>query len=111
MAFKIGKVIKVLNPHQVVINLGKEDGLKIGDRYLIYVESEEIIDPDTGLSLGFLEVSRGTTCVSHVQPNMAVLSSDMPSQRQALVDDGCVPLFGSCVGDRVRFIDSHTLST
>ena len=71
------KVAHVQNALQVVINVGSLDGVKKGQRFQVYSIGEEIFDPDSGESLGSLEVIRGTGRVTHVQDKMATLESDM----------------------------------
>lgn len=39
----------------VIINAGEKGGVSVGDRFVIYRPGEELIDPDTGLSLGSME--------------------------------------------------------
>ena len=71
------KIATILNDYKVVINAGAENGVCTGQRYLIYALSDdEILDPDTGKSLGYLEIVKGTGIVTHVQNNMATLESD-----------------------------------
>jgi len=48
----VAKVIKVDANGIVFINKGANVGLKIGDVLNIYRQGEELIDPDTGISLG-----------------------------------------------------------
>ena len=48
-----GKVVKA--DGQIYINAGLEAGVAIGDRFVVYRPGEELIDPDTGLSLGSTE--------------------------------------------------------
>ncbi|ELS46899.1 hypothetical protein C789_3305 [Microcystis aeruginosa FACHB-905 = DIANCHI905] len=44
---------------------------------MIYgISEEEIIDPNTGESLGYLEIVKGTGRVINVQDNMATIESD-----------------------------------
>ena len=62
---------------QVSLNIGREDGVKLGNKYLIYSLSDhEIIDPDTHKSLGFLEIVKGTGTVTHVQDTMCTITSN-----------------------------------
>lgn len=71
------KIAAVLNDYKVVINAGADNGIRKGQRYLIYALSDhEIIDPDTGKSLGYLEIVKGTGVIIHVQDKMATLESD-----------------------------------
>jgi len=75
---KVAKVASVSEDNQtVVINQGSADGVAIGQRFLIYSIGQEIKDPDSGESLGNLEVVKGTGKVTHVQQRMATISSDM----------------------------------
>lgn len=71
------QVARVLRNDQVVINAGFNKGLKLGDRFLIYeLSDDEITDPNTGESLGRLEIPKGTGRIVGVQDRMAVLESD-----------------------------------
>jgi len=71
------KVIKVIDYYEkVVINRGAEHGIKEGQRFLIYALDEELLDPDTGESLGRLELVRGTGKVIHVQEKISTIQSD-----------------------------------
>jgi len=70
---RVASVIEMGN--EVVINRGSDDGVKSGDRYLIYGLGEELIDPETGESLGQLELVRGRGVVVHVQSKMSTLRS------------------------------------
>ncbi len=70
------KIVKVLDDYTVVMNAGSNQGIVEGQRYLIFeLSDEEIIDPDTNKSLGFLEIVKGTGIVTHVQDNMSTLES------------------------------------
>jgi len=53
------KVIKVAD-NMVYINAGSEAGLKVGDVLEVVSKGEDLIDPDTGLSLGSEESKVGT---------------------------------------------------
>jgi hypothetical protein len=64
------------NDKKVTINRGSENGVKKGDRFLIYAIGEELFDPDTNESLGELEIVKGTGRVIHVQQKMATIESD-----------------------------------
>ena len=54
-----GKVITVKGT-TVYIKPGSDAGLRIGDVLSIYAQGEDLIDPDTGLSLGSVESKVGT---------------------------------------------------
>lgn len=60
-------------PYKLVINLGSDHGIEVGDNFLVFGEDEEIIDPVSGEPLGALEKVRGTGKVTHVQPKISTL--------------------------------------
>jgi hypothetical protein len=68
--------------HEVVLNRGIADGVRQGQRFLIYHLGDEIIDPSTRESLGRLELVAGTGTVTHVQERMCTVRSDMTGKSQ-----------------------------
>ena len=71
------RVASVLSEWRVVINKGSDDGVESNDRFLIYGLGDEIIDPETGQSLGALEIVRGRAKVVHLQARLTTLESIM----------------------------------
>lgn len=83
MANKIQKtsyptlVARVSDKYTLVINRGSEHGVTKGDHFLVYsVDPEELTDPETGKSLGNLEIIRGTGTATHVQLKMTTIKSN-----------------------------------
>lgn len=72
---KEAKIASVVDQYRVVINAGRIDDVKVGQRFLIYKIGDEVIDPDTDESLGRLEVVKGIGEVIHVQDRMATLQT------------------------------------
>lgn len=70
-----GKVANIIDDYRVVINKGSNDGVRVGQRFLILTIGEEIKDPDTKESLGKIEVIKGKGEVTHVQERMATLQT------------------------------------
>ena len=69
-------VVQVMNySRKVVINRGSVDGVRLGQRFLVYGIGPVITDPETGTSLGKLEMLRGTGEVVHIQERMATIES------------------------------------
>ena len=60
-----GKVILVRG-NTVFIKPGSDAGVKVGDIFSIYSKGEELIDPDTGLSLGSVETKVGSIEVTSI---------------------------------------------
>lgn len=65
-------VAKVIDNYKLVINRGSENGIREGQRMLVYgISDEDIKDPRTGESLGYLELVRGTGKIISVQEKMS----------------------------------------
>lgn len=71
------KIAKIINSKQVVINAGSDLSLKEGDKLEIIDKfgTDPVIDPDTGKSLGTLDLPKGELIVSKVYPKMAIAES------------------------------------
>jgi hypothetical protein len=54
-------------------NRGDDSGMKLGEVFEIFEPGEELIDPQTGESLGSTETEVGTAKVSRVNPKVTVL--------------------------------------
>lgn len=71
-----GKIAKILDDSNLVINVGRGQGVKEGMLFVIYTSGgEEVKDPDTGRSLGVLEVVKGYVSAVHVQDNLSLCTS------------------------------------
>ncbi len=71
------RVAHVINPSQIVMNRGSIHDVKLGQRMLIYrTGDQEIKDPESGESLGYLERVKGTGQVIHVQEKICTVESD-----------------------------------
>ena len=86
------KVVKIIDAYQFAINRGSTDGVVTGQRFLIYALGPELRDPDTGESLGCLELVRGKAKVVHVQDRMSTLDSDnfFPQKKRIVKTSGGV---------------------
>jgi hypothetical protein len=65
------KVVKRTRKNQVIINRGKDGGLKKGQKYEVFFAGEELIDPDTGESLGSGEEFVGTIEIVRINPKLS----------------------------------------
>lgn len=76
-----GKIVKV-KAANVYINLGKIDGVNIGDRYDVF-RGDEIVDPDTGQVLGRDETNVGCITINKVLgDHLAIAKVDSGSKLQ-----------------------------
>lgn len=69
------KVAKILNEFQLVLNVGAQQGVKKGMQFIIFEEGEEIKDPQSGSSLGRMELVKGEVEVTHVQDALCLVQS------------------------------------
>lgn len=76
---ELAKVVHLLgsdvSPFELVINRGKRDGIRKGQRFLVFGYGPELRDPDSGRNLGRVELVRGRGEVVHVQEEMATIRS------------------------------------
>ena len=49
---KIGYVIEIPNTHSIIVNVGLDDDIQIGNKLVVYEEGPEIIDTQTKEKLG-----------------------------------------------------------
>jgi len=76
-----GKVARVLNSREIVINVGVEHGVFVG-MYIDVMDpkGENITDPDTGEVLGSIERPKVRLQVTKVQEKIAIASTYRKSQ-------------------------------
>lgn len=72
----IGKVVRILDDKKVIVDLGSDDKVKEGMKFVIYEQSEEIFDPDTGDSLGIIDIIKHRLKVVNVMEKMSIMESD-----------------------------------
>jgi len=60
-----GKILMVRG-NTIFIKPGSDAGVKVGDTFAVYSKGEELIDPDTGISLGSVESKVGTIEVTSI---------------------------------------------
>ncbi len=69
-----GSVV-IVKGEQVYINAGVNDNVKEGDIFVVYEKGEELIDPQTGLSLGAEEEELGVIEVISVKEKYSIAQS------------------------------------
>lgn len=70
------RVAKLLDQRKFVLNQGRNVGISVGQRFIVYELGEDIVDPVTGEDLGALELSKGRGVIIHSQERMSVLELD-----------------------------------
>ena len=71
-----GKIARVLNSREVAINKGSDDGIRVGMIFkILSTKGSEIQDPDTGETLGSVDLVKTSVKVTAVQERIAVAST------------------------------------
>lgn len=71
-----GKVARILNARELVLNIGSEHGVAVGMRFRVLdPKGEDIKDPDTGHLLGSLRRTKLDVEVTSVQARLCVAST------------------------------------
>ncbi|MEA1963597.1 MAG: hypothetical protein U9O41_00455 [Candidatus Aerophobetes bacterium] len=95
-------VVKVIDDCKIVINRGALHKVTEGQRFLLYkLSEEEIKDPISGKSLGYLEIVKGTGKIIHVQERISTIESDKkePSERRIVRKRASTPFFSFSTGE------------
>jgi hypothetical protein len=69
------KVVAINTPYQVVLNVGRDDGISASDRFIVFGLGQMITDPDSGEPLEQLEIPRGRGKVIHLQNKICTIES------------------------------------
>ncbi len=71
-----GRVACVLNSREVALNVGANNGVEVGMYFdILDSKGEDIVDPDTGESLGFIDRPKVSVRVTKVQEKLSVAST------------------------------------
>ncbi|MGI8650821.1 MAG: hypothetical protein ACR2KW_10665 [Rubrobacter sp.] len=104
-----GKVAKILQSNEIVINRGRLDRVRPGMTFEIFSEGgEEVWDPDTGETLGTVEEIKAHAEVTEVKDRLSVaklrLNQQNPLGAAGLGDmqDQMQRIFGQMFGDGVQ---------
>ncbi|MGH3085850.1 MAG: hypothetical protein ACRDSJ_00860 [Rubrobacteraceae bacterium] len=104
-----GKVAKILNNNQIVINRGRIDSVRQGMTFEVFSEGgEEVWDPDTGETLGMVEDVKARAEVTEVKDRLAIAKLQVEQQTPfGAMDMGEMQeqlqrIFGQMFGDDVR---------
>jgi len=67
--------VEEADSYNLLINVGAEDDVKVGERVLVFALGSQILDPETKEPLGHFEIVRGPGKVTSVQVKMAIVRS------------------------------------
>lgn len=75
MAEIIGKIVRILSEHEVVINKGLANGVKYNMEFVIYEEGDPVLDPQTREALDRIEIVKDRVYVTHLQSRICIAST------------------------------------
>jgi hypothetical protein len=81
-----GQVARILSDESIVINRGSEHGVKPGDRFVVFAAGDEVTDPESGASLGRLEIVKARVAAAHVQENMTTCVAEPEAESLSFED-------------------------
>lgn len=67
------RVVHIISPYKIVLNVGENDGITMSDKFIVYGEGPVIKDSGDGAELGVLEISRGRGKVVYLQEKMCTI--------------------------------------
>lgn len=67
-----GRIAAFLSQSKVAINIGLENGVKKGMKFVIYDEGDLILDPETRAPLEKLELIKGRITITSVQEKISI---------------------------------------
>src|SRR5689334_6073263 len=70
-----GRIIRILDPKTVIINLGSEDGISSDSIFYILGEPEDIVDPQTNEVLGSVKATKGRVRASTVSEKFTIATT------------------------------------
>jgi len=104
-----GKVAKVLGSNEIVLNRGRNDGVRTGMVFEVFApEGEEVWDPDTGETLGTVEDIKAQAEVTEVKERLSVArlqqtaNSPLGGVDIGEMQENLQRMFGQMFGDDVR---------
>ena len=112
-----GKVAKILGNREIVINRGRNDGVRPGLTFEVFAaEGEEVWDPDTGETLGTVEDVKAKAEVTEVKERLAVarlIGAESPFGAAGIgeMQENLQRMFGQMFGEGVQVQGFGTTSS
>lgn len=78
-----GKIAAVIDATTLVLNVGAQQGVREGMLFAVVAAQGEIVDPDSGASLGPWEVVKARVVITHVQQGLSTARPPVLSETPA----------------------------
>lgn len=95
------KVAKILDESTLIINAGTAHGVQPQMPFIVYAPGGEVVDPDSGESLGKWEAVKGQIIAVHVQERMTICTAAPPPEGKE-VDPTTRTLSAAMIADHMR---------
>ena len=92
-----GKVLRIFDDTSLLVNIGSREGLKRGNIVVVIEKGGEITDPESGESLGELELIKAELVAVDVQEKISILKVEPEISQQVNL-----PLSAQMVRDSVK---------
>ena len=87
-----GVVARIIDHSTVIVNKGSKDGVRLGMRFVVFTQADEVTDPQTGEALGRWELVKGYIQAAHVQEAMTSCSPGAAPGEEEGREDPTKPL-------------------
>ncbi len=75
-----GKVLKIFDETSLLIDLGREEGIARGDRFVVVEQGGGVVEPESGRELGELEHVKIELVAVDVQERMSILMTELEEE-------------------------------
>lgn len=96
-----GKVAKILDESTLIINVGSTHGVQPKMTFIVYMPGDDVMDPDSGESLGHWEVVKGQIVAAHVQEKITICTAGLPEESEQ-GDPSTHTLSAAMIADHMR---------
>ena len=72
-----GKIAKIVDETTFLLNVGAQDGVRNGMRFVVFDEGDEVLNPDTEESLGVWEIVKGELIVTNTQERLSMAQTPL----------------------------------
>ncbi|OFI46718.1 hypothetical protein BG262_02665 [Floricoccus penangensis] len=81
------KIAKIINDYSFVITAGADNGIELGDKFKIIQPDEfNIVDPDTGESLGSYDLDKGTIIAKKIYDKFTICETELVKKEGGILN-------------------------
>ena len=65
-----GRIVRIVDERTLIASIGVEQGVAVGQEFVVVQPTEEVVDPQTNEALGVWEMIKARVVAVHVQPKL-----------------------------------------